>query len=202
MTLKILLFLSLIFSSILCFADEAKKIVFIGDSLTEGYQLAKEYSFPSLIQNKINEDNLNYKVINGGVSGATSASGVSRLNWFLKMKPSMVVLALGANDGLRGLSLEQTELNLEKVIISAKEAKVKIVLAGMKIPPNYGKEYTQKFQTIYPRLATKHKVALIPFILAGVAGQKKFNLGDGIHPNKEGYRIIADNLYKELKGLL
>lgn len=202
MTLKLILGFSFIFQLTFCFAGTAKKIVFIGDSLTEGYQLSKEYSFPSLIQKKLDKDNLNYEVINGGVSGATSASGMSRLKWFLKSEPEIIVFALGANDGLRGLKVAKTRSNLEKVIQRAKELDIKLILAGMQIPPNYGVAYTESFRKMFPTLAKKYNVPLIPFLLEGVAGKKSLNLADGIHPNKKGYEIIANTVYKKLKELL
>ena len=177
-------------------------IVFIGDSLTEGYQLPKEMSYPSLIEEKLKKQNLDYKVINGGVSGSTSASGMSRLNWFLKSKPEIIVLALGANDGLRGLSVEKMKANLEAVIKKAKEQKVKVLLAGMQIPSNYGAEYTKKFKSAFKELADKYDLNLIPFLLKDVAGKKELNLADGIHPNQKGYEIIANTVFIHLRPML
>ena len=178
------------------------KVVFIGDSLTEGYGIEKKFSYPQLVQNKILKDGLNYKVINGGVSGSTTASGESRLKWFLKGKVDIMVLALGANDGLRGIKVAESEKNLSKVIELAQKNNVKVILAGMQIPPNYGKEYTENFKSIYPRLAAKYKVPLIPFIIKGVAGKRELNISDGIHPNKDGHRIISETVYKHLKEIL
>lgn len=201
MSTKQVVLLLFIFSSFHSIATE--NIVFIGDSLTEGYQLPKEYAFPALIQEKINSDEKkDYKVINGGVSGSTSASGPSRLKWFLKSKPKILVLALGANDGLRGLDLKVMESNISAVIEKAKEENIIVVLAGMQIPPNYGAAYSKEFNAVFERLRKKYKTHYVPFLLEGVAGVKKLNLPDGIHPNKEGYVIVANNVYKILEPLL
>lgn len=180
----------------------AEKIIFIGDSLTEGYQLAKEMAFPALIQEKLNQDGHKYKVVNGGVSGSTSASGMSRLKWFLKSKPKILVLALGANDGLRGQSIKQLELNLSAIIEKAQSENISVLLAGLQMPPNYGANYTKEFKEVFVRLSKKYKIGLIPFILEGVAGIQKYNLSDGIHPNQEGYKIISKTVYKYLEPML
>ena len=196
---------SIIMLFILIFSTSAlatETIVFIGDSLTEGYQLPKEMSYPSLIEEKIKKENLDYKVINGGVSGSTSASGMSRLNWFLKSKPKILVLALGANDGLRGLSVEKMKSNLSKVIEKAKTNGVSVLLAGMQIPSNYGEEYTKSFEKAFKDLSKKFDVPLIPFLLKDVAGKKELNLPDGIHPNQKGYIIVANTVYEYLRPML
>lgn len=183
-------------------ASATEKIVFIGDSLTEGYSLDPEFSYPSLIQKKLLRDGHDYKVINGGVSGSTTASGMSRLKWFLKSKPRVLVLALGANDGLRGIKLVETEKNLKKIIEIGLKNKMKIILAGMRIPPNYGASYTKNFKEIFPRLVKKYKIGFIPFLLKGVAGVAKYNIQDGIHPNAKGYEIVSENVYVILKDNL
>lgn len=200
MSIKLLIYFLIVTASFKTFAID--KIVFIGDSLTEGFQLPKEYSYPALIQEKIDSESKAYKIINGGVSGSTSASGPSRLNWFLKSKPKFLVFALGANDGLRGLSLKKMEENLSKVIEKAQLENIIVVLAGMEIPTNYGADYTKNFKATFERLAKKYKTHFIPFLLKDVAGIKKYNLPDGIHPNKEGYKIVAKNVYKILGPLL
>lgn len=192
-------FLSLFILTFSLHAFSQEKIVFIGDSLTEGYGVEKQYAYPSLIQKLIDKDKLNYKVINGGISGSTTASGMSRMKWFIKTKMKIVVLALGANDGLRGIKVEESEKNLSETIEFAQKNKVKVILAGVQIPPNYGKEYTEKFKSIYPKLAKKYNVPLIPFIIEGVAGKREFNISDGIHPNKEGHKIVSQTVYKVLK---
>ncbi len=175
------------------------KILFLGDSLTEGYQLPKKDSFPSILETMFEKDNIDVEVLNGGVSGSTTSSGPSRLKWFLKAKPTHLVLALGANDGLRGFDIETTYKNLEKTIELARENEMKILLCGMQMPPNYGKEYQEKFKNIFIRLKKKYKLAFYPFLLEGVGGKAELNLGDRIHPNKKGYEVIAKKLYPVIK---
>lgn len=194
----LLILLSLSFS----LSALAETILFLGDSLTEGYRLAKEEAYPALVEQDLKKDFKNIKVINGGVSGATSASGLKRLDWYLKAKPDIMVLCLGGNDGLRGVKLEQTEKNLAATIEKAQERGITVVLAGMKIPTNMGEPYRTKFEEMYPRLAKKYKLELIPFILEGVGGNPKLNLPDGIHPNPEGHKIMAKTVLKTLRPLL
>lgn len=200
MSNKILL--SLLLISLSSYSLATENIVFIGDSLTEGYQLPQEASYPSLVQAKINKDGKDYKVINGGVSGSTSASAMSRLNWFLKSKPKVVVLALGSNDGLRGQSISKMKANLSAVIEKAKSKNIKVLLAGLQIPPNYGRDYANKFKDVFVTLSKSYQVELIPFILEGVAGIPKYNLPDGIHPNADGYKIVSETVYKYLEPML
>lgn len=184
--------------------SEPKVILFFGDSLTAGYGLSPEEAFPALIEKKCIENGTPCKAINAGLSGETSAGGLSRVNWILRQPIDVFVLELGANDGLRGLPLEQTKLNLQSIIdkVKAKYPKVKIVIAGMMVPPNMGPDYTASFRKIFPELARKNNATLIPFLLEDVAGLEKLNLEDGIHPNQEGHRIVADNVYKILGPLL
>lgn len=182
------------------FADS--KLLVLGDSLTEGYGVDQEYSYPSLLEEKIKQYKKSYKVINGGIAGSTTSSGLSRLNWYLKAKPKIVIIALGANDGLRGIKLDLSKKNLEGMIVKAKSAGAVVVLAGMRIPPNYGKEYTQKFSAMYTTLAKKHKTKLIPFLLKDVAGVKELNIEDGIHPNRDGYKIVAQTVFDNIKDSL
>ena len=184
-------------------ADPAKsKLVVLGDSLTEGYGVSRLQAYPALLEKKIQADGKSWSVVNAGISGATSASGPSRMRWQMKMKPQMVIVALGANDGLRGLSVESTEKNLSQTIEIAQKEKVKVILAGMMLPPNYGAKYTKDFQEIYNRLAKKYQLQNIPFLLDGVAGNPKLNLADGIHPNEKGHEIIAGHVFDAIKGLL
>ncbi len=184
-------------------ADPAKsKLVVLGDSLTEGYGVSRLQAYPALLEKKIQADGKSWSVVNAGISGATSASGPSRMRWQMKMKPQMVIVALGANDGLRGLSVESTEKNLSQTIEIAQKEKVKVILAGMMLPPNYGAKYTKDFQEIYNRLAKKYQLQKIPFLLDGVAGNPKLNLADGIHPNEKGHEIIAGHVFDAIKGLL
>jgi acyl-CoA thioesterase I len=181
-----------------------KVILFYGDSLTAGYGLSPEEAFPALVEKKLNKSDKVATVVNAGLSGETSAGGLTRLNWVLRQPIDIFVLELGANDGLRGLPLEQTRKNLQQIIdrVKAKYPNVKIVIAGMLVPPNMGPEYTAKFRKIFPELATKNKATLIPFLLQDVAGNEKLNLGDGIHPNPEGHRIVAENVAKVIEPLL
>ncbi len=179
-----------------------KTIIFLGDSLTEGYQLAKEEAYPSLIENELKLKKMDVKVINAGESGATSASGPKKIKWYLKSRPDVLVLALGANDGLRGLSLSETEKNLSLVIDMALEARVKVLLVGMKMPINYGEPYRTQFQDLFKKLAGKFKLELVPFLLEGVGGRPELNLTDGIHPNPAGHKVMAKTVLKRLVPLL
>ena len=177
-------------------------ILFLGDSLTEGYGLDERYAYPSVIKEKLQEDNYAVTIINGGISGSTSASGYQRLKWFAKRKIDILVLALGANDGLRGLSTEAMENNLSQTVKLAQKNNMKVILAGMMIPPNYGSEYIQDFRDVFPSIAKKYKTVLIPFLLKNVAAQRHLNLPDGIHPNIDGQKIVADNVYEYLIPIL
>jgi acyl-CoA thioesterase-1 len=150
----------------------------------------------------LDEQGIRYRVINAGVSGETTAGGLRRVEWVLKSRPHVVLLELGANDGLRGLNLEQTKANLERIIQRCQEASVTVILAGMKLPPNYGADYTKGFEAIYPAIAKQYGLTLIPFFLDGVAGSAALNQADGIHPTREGYRIIADKVLEQIKPLL
>lgn len=169
-------------------------IVALGDSLTEGYGLTKEEAYPALLQARLKLTFPQVKVINAGVSGSTSASAESRLKWQLKNKPQILFLALGANDGLRGLDVGQMKSNLEKTIKMAKANNIYVILAGMKMPMNYGDDYRKKYEGAFADLAKTYKLDYVPFLLDGVATNKNLNLPDGIHPNAEGYKIIADAL--------
>ena len=178
------------------------KILVLGDSLTEGYGVDPKYSFPSYLQRILDEKKLKYKVINGGVSGSTTASGLNRMNWYLKGKPKVMILALGANDGLRGLKLADSKKNLEEIIKKAKNQKVKVLMAGMQMPPNYGKDYTTSFKKMFENIAKTHNLKFMPLLIEGVAGVKELNIEDGIHPNRKGYQVIAKNVFEYLKDLL
>jgi len=179
------------------------RIVCLGDSLTEGYSLAPDKAWPDLLQNALRRDGWpGAVVVNAGVSGATSASALSRLKWQLKNPPDVLVLALGANDGLRGLAPEETRKNLASAIDLAQASGIAVLLAGMKMPPNYGAEYTRAFEATFSALAAEKKVALLPFLLEGVAADPALNLADGIHPNAEGYAVIAKTVERHLRPLL
>jgi acyl-CoA thioesterase I len=181
-----------------------KTIVFFGNSLTAGYGLSPSEAFPALIQNKIDSLNLPYKVVNAGVSGETSSGGNSRIDWILRQPLDVFILELGANDGLRGIPIPETKKNLQSIIdkVKAKNPEAKLVLAGMQIPPNMGQQYATEFRNIYAELANKNKMTLIPFLLEGVGGEIKLNQQDGIHPTAEGHRIVAENVWRELKDVL
>lgn len=183
---------------------KTKTILFFGDSLTAGYGLSVDEAFPALIQKQLDQKDRPVKVVNAGLSGETSAGGYSRIDWILRQPIDILVLELGANDGLRGLPLDQTKQNLQGIIdkVKSKYPECQVVLAGMMVPPNLGKEYTDQFRNIYPDLAKKNKATLIPFLLEGVAGDEKLNLADGIHPNVEGHKIVAGHLVKILTPLL
>lgn len=184
-------------------ASDVTKVLCLGDSLTEGYGVLPEEAYPALLEKHLHANgHKNVEVINAGIAGSTTASAWSRLNWQLRAKPKILILALGANDGLRGLSLEEVHDNLERAIVLAQERGVTVLLAGMQLPPNYGPDYTKKFMSVYAELAQKHRVALIPFLLDGVAGEKEFNQADGIHPNAAGHRIIAETVLRHLEPLL
>ena len=182
-----------------------KTILFFGNSLTAGYGLDDiSESFPSLIQDKIDSMHLPYEAINAGVSGETSADGNSRIDWLLKQKVDVFVLELGGNDGLRGIPPKETMKNLQSIVdkVKAKYPQAKLVLLGMQIPPNMGRNYTLQFKQIYPQLAEKNNMTLLPFLLEGVGGVASLNQADGIHPTAAGSKIVAENVWKVLKGVL
>lgn len=182
--------------------ERERVIVAFGDSLTAGLGVAANEGYPAVLEEKLKEAGFSYRVVNSGVSGETTAGGLRRVDWVLRSRPEIVVLELGANDGLRGLDLIQTEKNLAGIIERLQEAGVEVILAGMKMPPNYGKEYTEGFERIYPRLAARYRLTLIPFFLDGVAAQSNLNQADGIHPTGQGYRVIVDRIWPIIKPLL
>jgi len=210
--LKVKPFTSLVVKSVLIISfalmfqasTDPKVILFFGDSLTAGYGLSVDEAFPAVVGQKLNKKGKPTRVVNAGLSGETSAGGLSRIDWILRQPIDVFVLELGANDGLRGLPVEQTEKNLQAIIdkVKAKYPKTKVVIAGMMVPPNMGPDYTGKFQKIYPALAKKNNAAFIPFPLEDVAGNEKLNLADGIHPNTEGHKIVADNVYRVIDPLM
>ena len=164
--------------------------------------MAQGESYPAQLQRKLEETGYAYRVVNAGVSGETTAGGLRRVAWVLNGKPSIVILELGGNDGLRGLSLPETKANLERIIQQLQQASVTVLLAGMKLPPNYGKDYTEGFEALYRSLAKQYHLTLIPFFLDGVAGSPSLNQADGIHPTGEGYRLIVEQVFVALKPLL
>jgi acyl-CoA thioesterase-1 len=175
-------------------ADTRPTIVAFGDSLTAGFGLSSDDAYPAQLQRRLDELNHHYRVINAGVSGDTTAGGLRRVTWVLAGKPEVVILELGANDGLRGLSLEETKSNLGRIIQQLQQADVTVILAGMKLPPNYGQDYTLGFEAIYLALAQQYRLPMIPFFLEGVAASSALNQADGIHPTKAGYKIIVEQV--------
>jgi acyl-CoA thioesterase-1 len=185
-------------------AGPMKTILFFGNSLTAGYGLEPEESFPALIQDKIDSLNLPYKVINAGLSGETSAGGKSRIEWLLKQPVDVFVLELGANDGLRGIPVTETTTNLQSIVdqVKAKYPDVKMVMAGMQVPPNMGGVYAAQFSQIFKTLADKNSMAYVPFLLDRVGGVAELNQSDGIHPTAEGQVILAENVWAVLEEIL
>jgi acyl-CoA thioesterase I len=179
-----------------------KVLLILGDSLTEGYGVAQKDAFPALFENKFKADKLNWKVKAAGSSGSTSASGLERIKWLSKSKPDLVLLLLGSNDGLRGLKPEQTEKNLNEVVVWAKKNKLEIIIGQLFMPPNYGKDYTKKFENVFKHVAEINKIPKADFLLNAVAGHSDLNLADGIHPNEKGHKIVAENLYKSISKYL
>ena len=183
---------------------ETKNILFFGDSITAGYGVGQQQAYPALIQQKIDSLGWHFNVINGGLSGETSAGGLRRIDWMLQKPVALFVLELGGNDGLRGINLQSTKQNLQAIIDKVEQVYpgAKIVLAGMQVPPNLGKEYTRQFKTMYPELARKNDITLIPFLLKGVGGKPSLNQADEIHPNEAGHVIIAQTVWDYIKPLL
>jgi acyl-CoA thioesterase-1 len=177
------------------------RVVVLGDSLTAGLGLPIEEAYPTLLQQRLNDAGLGYEVINAGVSGDTSAGGLSRLNWALQGDVRVLIVALGGNDALRGLPAEQLKANLSTIIEEAQARGIAVILAGMEAPPNYGWEYQVAFHKVYPALAREYDVAFVPFLLQGVAGSATLNQSDGIHPTSQGARIVASNVWTALEPL-
>lgn len=178
------------------------RVVALGDSLTAGYGLLEAQAYPALLQKKIDDDGYAFEVINAGVSGDTSAGGLRRLDWALEGNARVLILALGANDGLRGLPIAEMKQNLGTIIDRAREKNVVVILAGMEAPPNYGPEYVQSFRSAYREIAASKRVLFIPFLLDKVAGVSTLNQPDGIHPNEEGTRIVSETVWPVLRNVL
>jgi acyl-CoA thioesterase-1 len=199
-------FVSFVVTPLLAGAGETKTLLFFGDSLTAGLGLEdpSAQAFPALIQKKIDDAGLSWRVVNAGLSGETSAGGLRRVDWILRQRVEVFVLELGGNDGLRGLPPETTHANLQAIIdrVRAKYPAAKIVLAGIAAPPNMGTDFTRAFAAIFPKLAKTNGVTLIPFLLEGVGGRPELNQPDGIHPNVQGHTIVAETVWTALKPLL
>ena len=175
----------------------------LGDSLTAGYGLLESQSYPALLQQRLDAEGYKYEVVNAGVSGDTTAGGLRRLDWALEGgEVRVLIVALGGNDGLRGLSVDEMKKNLTVIITRARERNVVVILAGMEAPPNYGQEYATAFRSAFREIAARERVLVIPFLLDKVAGQSQLNQGDGIHPNEQGTRIVAETVWSVLRPLL
>ncbi len=177
-------------------------ILCFGDSLTAGFGVHRGASYPDLLEARLREKGYPHRVINAGVSGDTTAGALRRLDWVLRGKPTLAVVTLGANDGFRGLSLDEMKNNLAAIIQRLQKEGVRVIIGGMRIPPNYGEAYTNRFAAIYPELAKETGATLLPFFLADVAGHRHLNQADGIHPNAEGYRQVLENVWRALQPLL
>jgi len=183
---------------------EQRTILFYGDSITAGYGIGTELAFPKLIEDRLKREGYDVEVVNGGLSGETTAGGLTRIDWMLNRKYDVFILELGGNDGLRGLPVEETKKNLIEIIkkVRAKNTETKIIIAGMMVPPNMGPEYSDEFKGVFEEIAGLHKTKLIPFLLEGVAGEESLNQPDGIHPNAAGHEIIARKIYPIIKSSL
>lgn len=177
-------------------------VVFLGDSLTAGYGLSETEAFPALLSGRLAASGRSARIVNAGISGDTTAGGLARIDWLLSQDPAVVVVELGANDGLRGLSLEETGKNLDAIIRMSLQADARVLLIGMKIPPSYGPEYSSGFEALFGELADRHDIAWMPFLLEGVAAVPDLNQMDGIHPNAAGQRLLAENVLPFLEEIL
>ena len=177
-------------------------VVALGDSLTAGLGVAADEAFPARLEMRLRAEGYTYRVINAGVSGDTTAGGLRRVDWVLRSSPEVVIVALGANDGLRGQSPPAMRTNLDEIVARLQAAGARVLLAGMRLPPNYGGEYTKDFEAVFPAVARRAKITLMPFLLDGVAGVPRLNQGDGIHPTAAGQQVIADHLWPYVRPLL
>ena len=204
MKLKVTFFIIITFLSLNLSAQEQETILFFGDSITAGYGLTEEQAFPAIIQQKIDSLGLNYKVINSGLSGETTAGGLRRIDWVLQQHVDIFVLELGGNDGLRGIDPLNSKQNLQGIMDKVRETypEADILLTGMEAPPNMGQTYTSRFREIYTELRNENEVSFMPFILEGVAGDPDLNQSDGIHPTEAGHRVVADDLWEYLRPML
>lgn len=193
-----------VFLSLVSFSFGEKNILILGDSLTAGYGVDLEQAYPAILQEYIDEAGVDYKVIGSGLSGETSAGGLRRIDWVLRGPIEIAVIALGGNDGLRGIDVEDTRKNLEAIVdkVRSKRPDAKIVLAGMQMPPNMGEAYTASFSALYTDVSERKNTDLIPFLLEGVGGVVELNQADGIHPTPEGHKVVAKNVWAVLDGLL
>ena len=177
-------------------------IVALGDSLTAGLGVDADEAFPARLQVRLRREGYAYRVVNAGVSGDTTAGGLRRVDWVLRTNPEIVIVALGANDGLRGQSPQAVRANLEEIVARLQAAGARVLLAGMRLPPNYGAEFTKEFEALFPAVARRAKIAFMPFLLDGVATDPRLNQPDGIHPTAAGHQVIADHLWSYLRPML
>jgi acyl-CoA thioesterase-1 len=182
--------------------QEGPLVVFLGDSLTAGLGLPEDQAYPAVLDRRLDAEGTPVRVLNAGVSGDTTAGGLARLDWLLKQKPDVLVVGLGGNDGLRGLDLDATEKNLRAIVRRAKDSGARVLLLGMRIPPNYGPEYTERFEEMYPKIAKDLDVLLVPFLLEGVGGMADLNQADGIHPTAKGQEMVAATVAPYLKEII
>lgn len=179
-----------------------RTIVALGDSLTAGYGVAPDEAWPALIQARLRREGFRHLVVNAGVSGDTTAGGLRRVDWVLRARPEVAIIALGANDGLRGQSVQTMRENLDRIVERLRASGARVLLAGMRLPPNYGADFTRDFAAVYPEIARRTGIAFMPFLLDGVAADPRLNQGDGVHPNAAGHRVIAERLWPHLRALL
>ena len=199
---KVIIYLLLLAAPVVQ-AQENFTVLFLGDSLTEGLGLEAEQAYPNLINQRLKSDgHNNISIINAGISGSTSASALERMQWYIRSQPDLVILSMGANDGLRGLNVENMKANLSATIEFAQSNGVKVALTGMLTPPNMGQEYSSSFAQVFPDLAEEFELDFMPFLLQDVAGIAELNQADGIHPNIEGSRIVAEHVYQFLLPLI
>ena len=180
-------------------ASKTPLVIFLGDSLSAGYGLPAEQAFPALVERRMKERGTPVRIVNAGVSGDTTSGGLERLDWMLGQKPDVLVVELGANDAFRGQPVARIESNLREIVVRAQRAGVRVLLVGMKVPPNYGPDFARDFDALYPRIAKETRALLMPFLLDGVAGRPELKLDDGIHPNVEGQKIVAENFLPYLE---
>ncbi|MBM74569.1 MAG: arylesterase [Proteobacteria bacterium] len=178
--------------------EEHPRVIILGDSLTAGYGLPVDQAYPNLLQENLLKADLPTEILNAGISGDTTAGGARRLEWLLKQKPDLLILELGANDGLRGAPIKDIEQNLRSIIEETQKQGFEVLLVGMRIPPNYGEDYALEFADIYPKLAQEYSLLFVPFLLKDVAGDPTLNQADGIHPTSEGHKILAQNVFPTL----
>jgi acyl-CoA thioesterase-1 len=207
MFFRLLLVVSLLGFSFVAFANQAfaanPKILVYGDSLSASYGVAKQQGWVAFLQKKLNDQHYKYDVVNASISGETTSGGLTRLaSTLAKTKPTIIILELGANDGLRGLPVKNMEENLSNMISQSKKAKAKVLLIGMRIPPNYGPQYTESFSSTYPQLSQQHKVLMVPFMLENIAAQPNLIQDDGLHPNALGQPMMLDNIWPKLQLML